>query len=105
MNMDATNSAEAPPNTSHLTRPEGRIGYDIAGGGVRVTRELGGEARDRALAGARRTATDRAFSGGTMRVRNLRAVMAAAGVAALHGGIALASADEVGAAVQGCGVQ
>src|SRR5208282_3962267 len=40
----------------------------------------------------RRTATDRAFSGGTMPVRNLRAVMTAAGVAALVAGLALAPA-------------
>ena len=36
MNMDATTSTEAPRNTSYLTRPEGRIGYDIAGGGALV---------------------------------------------------------------------
>jgi pimeloyl-ACP methyl ester carboxylesterase len=33
MNMDATTSTEAPRNTTYLTRPEGRIGYDIAGSG------------------------------------------------------------------------
>jgi pimeloyl-ACP methyl ester carboxylesterase len=36
MNVDATTSTEAPRNTSYLTRPEGRIGYDIAGGGALV---------------------------------------------------------------------
>ena len=36
MNMDATTSTEAPRDTSYLTRPEGRIGYDVAGGGALV---------------------------------------------------------------------
>ena len=36
MNMDATTSTEAPRDTSYLTRPGGRIGYDVAGGGALV---------------------------------------------------------------------
>ncbi len=36
MKMDATTSTEAPRNTSYLTRPEERIGYDAAGGGALV---------------------------------------------------------------------
>src|ERR1700685_1440815 len=36
MNMDATTSTQAPRNTSYVTRPEGRIGYDVAGVGALV---------------------------------------------------------------------
>jgi len=36
MNVDATTSTETPHNTSYLTRPEGRIGYDISGDGSLV---------------------------------------------------------------------
>jgi hypothetical protein len=43
MNVAATTSTETPHNTSYLTRPEGRIGYDICGNG-----SLGARARPRA---------------------------------------------------------
>ena len=36
MNVDATTSTAAARTTSYLTRPEGRIGYDIAGDGPLV---------------------------------------------------------------------